>query len=254
MDDSGWRQGGLIVKASRPIISFIKRINPLSCPCCGQPAMTPNGGLCPWCQRALPRWRHGCPRCAEPLPVDGLCSHCLQRPPPTTHCRALWLYAAPTDLLLRNCKYQQRPELAAQLVIAAGTGCRQWPRPDLLAPIPLHRQRLQQRGYNQAQLACEALARAAQLPWQTLLQRHQATLPQAGLTAAQRRRNLRRAFSTCGDVRGLHIALVDDVMTTGSTLFAAARVLLAAGAAQVDGWVLARTPADRRQPEISANW
>ncbi len=242
-----------MVKASRPIISFIKRINPLACPCCAQPSMTLKGGLCPWCQRALPRWRSGCERCAEPLPFDGLCTHCLQRLPPITHCRALWLYAAPADRLLRSCKYQQRPELAAQLVAASGSRCQQWPRPDLLVPIPLHHKRLRERGYNQAQLACAALAKAAELPWQELLQRHQATPPQAGLSAAQRRRNLRRAFSVAGDVRGLHIALVDDVMTTGSTLFAAARVLLAAGAAQVDGWVLARTPANRRQPEVSVS-
>ena len=243
-----------MIKGSRPIISLLKRFNPLACPACNQPAMTLNGGLCLWCRRALPRWRHGCPRCAEPMPIDSLCAHCLHRPPTLTRCHALWLYTAPADQLLRCCKYRQRPELAEQLVTAAGPRCQQWTAPDLLVPIPLHRQRLQERGYNQAQLACEALAKAAGRPWQTLLQRDQATPPQAGLTAAQRRRNLRRAFSTCGDVCGLHIVLVDDVMTTGSTLFAAARVLTAAGAARVDGWVLARTPANRREAGISADY
>ncbi|MBQ1784103.1 MAG: ComF family protein [Gammaproteobacteria bacterium] len=115
-----------------------------------------------------------------------------------------------------------------------------------LIPIPLHPKRQAERGFNQAQLLCEEWSKALNITTEPLLVRTQDTPHQAGLKAAARRRNLRRAFAVSGEVKGLRLVLVDDVMTTGSTLFAAARVLRAAGAAEVRALVLARTPLDRR--------
>ena len=110
-------------------------------------------------------------------------------------------------------------------------------------PIPLHQARLRQRGYDQALELARPLATALDLPLRCdLLQRVRATAAQSQLDAASRRRNLRGAFRAEGRELPAHVALVDDVMTTGATLDAAARTLLGAGARSVVAFVVARTP------------
>ena len=111
-------------------------------------------------------------------------------------------------------------------------------------PIPLHRSRLRQRGYDQALELAKPLARALGVPLRNdLLRRRHATAPQSELHADERQRNLRDAFVTnAGVVLPAHVALVDDVMTTGATLHAAATALHRAGVARVDAWVCARVP------------
>jgi ComF family protein len=126
-------------------------------------------------------------------------------------------------------------------------------RPDLIIPVPLHGARLRERGYNQALEIARPVAHALGVPldFRTLV-RVRATAPQTGMTVAARRKNLRGAFALRDDpggvvaamdfaaVRNLHVALVDDVMTTGSTVQAAAQCLRAAGAMEVAIWVIAR--------------
>jgi ComF family protein len=120
-------------------------------------------------------------------------------------------------------------------------------RPDLLIPLPLHRRRLRARGYDQALELARPLARQLGLPLRTdLLHRRRDTAPQSRLDAPARRKNLRGAFAV--DIAALarmpalpaHVVLIDDVMTTGATLHAAAEALLRAGVARVDAWVCAR--------------
>ena len=118
-------------------------------------------------------------------------------------------------------------------------------RPDALIAIPLHRARLRQRGYDQALELAKPLARALRLPLlPDRLVRDRDTAPQSRLDAVQRRRNLRRAFAVdTTSALPAHVALIDDVMTTGATLHAAAHALQRAGVARVDAWVCARVPA-----------
>jgi ComF family protein len=113
-----------------------------------------------------------------------------------------------------------------------------------VVPVPLHRARLRQRGYDQALELARPLARALGLPLlDHALTRTRATAPQSQLDAAQRRLNLQRAFEVRGNVMlPAHVVLVDDVMTTGATLHAAAVALKRAGAQRVDAWVCARVP------------
>ena len=118
-------------------------------------------------------------------------------------------------------------------------------RPDLLLPVPLSSRRLRQRGFNQAGMLARWLSQSLQLTLnEHLLQRRQDTPAQQQLSAAQRRRNLRQAFELAADgqVNGLHLAVVDDVLTTGATAESIARLLRKAGAARVDVYCLARTP------------
>jgi ComF family protein len=131
--------------------------------------------------------------------------------------------------------------LLSQLMVETVTGL---PRPDAIVPVPLHRARLRRRGYDQALELARPLAFALELPLRDdLLQRVRGTAPQSELNAIARRRNLRGAFALKPGVPvPSYVALVDDVMTTGATLHAAAAALRQAGVRRVEAWVCARVP------------
>ncbi len=113
--------------------------------------------------------------------------------------------------------------------------------PDLVVPMPLARRRLAERGFNQSVLLGRDVARRVGRPFEAQgLLRVRETAPQAGLTRAERLKNVKGAFACERDVNGRRIALVDDVMTTGATLSEAARALKKRGAARVEAWVVAR--------------
>lgn len=194
----------------------------------------------------LPR----CPRCALPSPAAQTCGRCLRTPPPFSHCTTLADYGFPWDRLITRFKFRQQPELAGLLAGALADAIDRQPllpRPQLVLPVPLSPQRLAERGYNQAWELARRVASALRLPADaSLLQRPLETAHQAELGRGERQRNLRTAFmadpSRRSELHGRRVALVDDVMTTGATAREAAAVLLRAGAAAVDLWVLARTP------------
>ncbi len=220
------------------------------CLLCGDPG---DGGrdLCAACSAALPWNRSACARCALPLPAsahdraeDRLCGQCLCAPPPVEATRAPFVYAFPLDRLLPRLKFHQglaAGRLLTQLVTATFADA---PRPDALVPVPLHRDRLRERGYDQALELARPLSRALDLPLRDgLLARRKPTAPQSRLDAAARRRNLKDAFEVATRAPlPAHVALFDDVMTTGATLHAAAKALRRAGVCRVDAWVCARVP------------
>lgn len=183
------------------------------------------------------------------MPTNGLsCGECLRHLPPFERVLAPWRYAFPLDGVITRFKHQgDRPlgRLCAQLLArhleeAFDAGLQP---PDLLLPVPLAVKRQRQRGFNQAELLARRLAGDLGLDCRTPLRRVRETPPQQGLDAATRKRNLRQAFSLDQGtaLRGLHLALVDDVLTTGATAAALARLLRQAGAARVDVYCLART-------------
>ena len=219
---------------------------PRLCPACGDPAGT-GRELCPGCERTLPVLRHSCPRCAIPYEhpdTQGECGTCQKHPPAFTCAIALYRYAPPVDHFIRALKFHQQLGLARLLgEQLARRLAQEAPRPDLIIPVPLHRARLRERGYNQALEIARPLARALGVPLDfRSLVRIRATAPQTGMTVKARRKNLRAAFALrdAAAVRNLRVALVDDVMTTGSTVQAAAKCLRAAGAREVEIWVIAR--------------
>lgn len=200
-------------------------------------------GLCPACRHALPWNRSACLRCGLPTPSStAACGHCLRRPPPLTETRAVFRYEAPLDRLLPRLKFHDdlaAGRVCAGLMAEALSGI---PRPQALVPLPLHARRLRARGFDQTCELAKPVARALAVPLRSdVLMRVRDTAPQSRLDAAARRRNLRGAFAVhTGVVPPAHVALVDDVMTTGATLHAAADALLRAGVARVDAWVCAR--------------
>lgn len=221
-----------------------------ACLLCGGPGDGGELPLCSGCDADLP-WLGGrCPRCALPLPTHGLdCGGCLRKPPAFAHTEAPWRYGFPVDSLVTAFKHHgDRPMgrllgslLARHLRQAYADGLE---RPELLVAVPLAARRQRQRGFNQAQLLARWLARDLHLACAEPLRRIVDTPPQQGLDAAARRRNLRQAFSVepGAALRGRHLALVDDVLTTGATADSLARLLLRAGARRVDVYCLARTP------------
>jgi len=204
--------------------------------------------LCPACLAGLPWLGPACPHCALPLPgaqAPGVaCGACQAAPPPLDRVHAACLYAFPLDRLLPRFKFHR--DLAAGRLLAQLMAERfeRLARPGALVPVPLHRARLRQRGYDQALELARPLASALQIPLRPeLLRRVRATAAQSELDKAARARNLRNAFRAEPALAlPRHVALVDDVMTTGATLHAAARALRAAGVARVDAWVCARAP------------
>ncbi|MCD7100191.1 ComF family protein [Stenotrophomonas sp. MMGLT7] len=218
---------------------------PPRCAVCDEPGAD-GCDLCRRCREALPWNGVACSACAIPLPGRDaagapLCGSCLQRRPPLERVSAAFAYAAPVAGLLLRFKFHQ--DLAAGRVLATlmAAHCAALPRPQALVPVPLHRARLRQRGYDQALELARPIAAALSLPRCDALRRIRPTAAQSRLDAPGRRRNLRGAFGVAGPVPA-HVALVDDVMTTGATLQAAALALRRAGATRVDAWVCARVP------------
>lgn len=175
------------------------------------------------------------------------CADCLTHPPPFDATLTLADYRAPLDTLAVGLKFRARlmlaDEFAQRLARLAHDmlDASQWP--DVIAPVPLAAKRLVERGYNQAWQIAKPLGRALQVRSDaTLLARVIETAPQSRLDLDARRQNVGRAFRVDGPVEGLHVAVVDDVMTTGATLEALALVLKAAGARRVTNFVALRTP------------
>jgi len=202
-------------------------------------------GICAACSADLPWIGPACRLCARPLAVAGRCAACRQQPPPWSRAVAPLAWRFPVDALIGRFKYGGALHLgvllgrllAARLASDAAQG-----RPDGLLPVPLHPERLRERGFNQAQELARPVAAALRLPIldDTACARIIATPAQAGLSARQRTRNLESAFTASGLVAGLRLVVLDDVLTTGSTAQAIARALLQAGAAGIEVWTVAR--------------
>lgn len=213
------------------------------CLLCNEPGHA-GRDLCAECMATLPWNGSACLRCALPLPAPGTCGACLQKPPAMTETHAVFVYGFPLDRLVPRLKFHH--DLAAGRLLSElmAQGLSTVTPPAALVPIPLHPTRLNRRGYDQALELARPLARALQVPLQPdLLVRTRATSAQSELDAGARQRNLRSAFAVRADMAmPAHVALVDDVMTTGATLQAAARALRRAGVARVDAWICARVP------------
>ncbi|MFN7781838.1 MAG: ComF family protein [Lysobacterales bacterium] len=235
----------------RPLQALTRLLLPPRCLHCGAPGAD-SRDLCADCRDSLPHNPCACPRCALPIAQPApACGRCLKRPPPASAALAPFVYDDPLDRWLPRFKFAR--DLAAGRVLAdllledprlpaltAGV--------DALVPLPLHRARLAERGYNQALELARPLARAFDLPLrQDWLQRVRATAPQTGLDARARRRNLRAAFVASAAMRGQRVLLIDDVITTGSSMLEATRACRRAGAIEVRVLAVARAPLGGRR-------
>lgn len=227
---------------------LLRALLPARCLLCGGVGAA-GRDLCAGCQADLPRNTTCCARCALPLAhAAAQCGECLRREPAFCRAWAPFRYGHPLDLL--EARFKFRRDLAAgrvlsELFIESARREPLLPLPQCLVCVPLHPSRLRERGFNQALELARPLAGALDIPLDLdLLRRTRPTAAQTGLDARERRRNLRGAFAVVerGDIPD-HVAILDDVMTTGSTLNECARVLRRAGVGQVVVWALARAPA-----------
>lgn len=211
---------------------------PRACLLCGDTAQEP---LCADCAAELPLLVGPlCPVCASPLPAPApACGACLQSPPTFDATLAPLCYGFPVDRLIQSFKYSCRLASADFFARCMLAGAR--PEGALIMPVPLSRERLTERGFNQALEIARTLAGALALPLDaTSLTRPRDTLPQSRLPWRARKGNVRHAFECNRDLTGRAVIVVDDVMTTGATLDAVARALKDHGAARVSNWVAAR--------------
>jgi ComF family protein len=225
---NGWRKAG-------------RSVLPQDCLLCG--GACSDDLLCPGCLADLPRLAGSCPRCALPSRSGDMCGACLVRPPHFDGTTAVWRYAFPCDRLIQALKYGARLPLAGFFAraLAARSPC----RVDVVIPMPLHRSRLAERGFNPSvEIARELARRSGNALAVAGARRIRQTAPQTQLPFEERAANVRGAFACAADVRGKRVAVVDDVMTTGTTLDELARVLKTAGAVAVENWVVARTLLD----------
>lgn len=169
-----------------------------------------------------------------------ICGACLSHPPHYDATTALWRYEFPIDRMIHALKYGERLAIAAWFGRKLAEELANQ-KPDLLLPMPLHPQRLSDRGFNQAVEITRTISKHLQLPWAgDVLQRTRDTAPQTDLPIEERARNVKDAFVCMGNLSGKTVVVVDDVMTTGATLNETAAAIKKAGAARVENWVVAR--------------
>ena len=233
----------------RIVDRVLDRLWGFSCILCGGPGRGQD--LCAACARDLPWLDSACVGCGLPRlakAVGNRCPACLATPPPFAVCLVALRYEYPVDRLITALKYRQQltyarvlgellADFAARKMSAIGIT-----PPDLIVPVPLNRRRVADRGFNQAAEIGRFVAAALNVKQDArTCERVRDTPPQTGLTAEQRRRNLRGAFAVRSSLKGRRVALLDDVITTGTTVHAITAALRRAGAMEVQVWSVARS-------------
>ncbi|MEH6576448.1 MAG: ComF family protein [Amphritea sp.] len=201
--------------------------------------------ICRDCQADLPWLRTKCQHCSLPLlkPTKDtlLCPNCLKRPPPFYRITAAFHYRFPVNQLIMRGKFNRQPAYLALLARLMIEKLDLSTPPDVLIPVPIHYARLRQREYNQAFLIAKIIAQQLCIKLDCkLIKKSRNTEQQADLDAKARRRNLRNSFS-CLKKPPRHVAIIDDVVTTGATATEITRVLRKAGCKRVEIWAIART-------------
>jgi len=221
-------------------LKFNQLFFPQSCMLCA----AANGGelgICAACLQDLP-WHTAdqCPQCAL-VAYDGqLCGNCLASAPEFDATMALLRYQHPLDSMLQRYKYGQSLTMANTFATLLSASINT--QPDIIIPMPLHPQRLQERGFNQSLEIARLIAQQLNIRLEAnVCKRIKLSPPQASLPLKQRVKNMKGAFSCTSRVDNLRVALLDDVMTTGASLNALAKAVKSAGASHVECWVVART-------------
>jgi len=229
--------------------SVLGQLFPRQCVLCCQASGSSN--CCAGCRQDLPWLRHPCQQCGAPLPdhyCGTSCARCAISTAATDRVISALIYEYPVDRLIMRAKFQARPDSARalgellSLYLSEYGAAHSIDLPDLLLPVPLHRVRLARRGFNQALEIAAPVADVLGIPLATdACRRIRDTAEQTTLTGRARQGNMTDAFRATLDLSGRRIALIDDVITTGSTADAMATALRKAGAVEIQVWSVART-------------
>ncbi len=206
--------------------------------------------ICSYCVDIMPWLKSCCSICSNPLPEtttskNEVCGQCLKHPPRFQNSTCLFIYKKPTSILITQLKFHHRLILAYHFGYLLAAKLKEHYAvhfPDILIPVPLHPQRLRQRGFNQALEIAKTIRRQLHISIdKTNLIRTRATRPQSEIPAKQRRSNMKNAFVCNSNLKNLHVLLIDDVITTGHTIDACCVALQKAGVKQIDVCAIART-------------
>jgi ComF family protein len=178
-----------------------------------------------------------------------LCGSCLNKPPEQDASFSLFRYQSPIDRLIVDLKYHDALVLSHFFATQMAEQLKERPLPQLLIPIPLHPRRLRERGYNQSLELAKQLSKQLNIPVRhDILMRVRDTPPQASLPFAERKKNMKEAFQINNADIPTHIALIDDVLTTGHTVNVAAKILHKIGSKNIEVWTVARTIKNDHSP------
>ncbi len=218
-----------------------------TCPLCKEPCRQ---RICSACYKLLPRIQQQCFQCGLPLEMADTtnntlrCGQCLKSPPAFDLCISPYHYALPINQFITQLKFRQQLYYAPVLaeLLMAKIEQHDESLPECIIPVPLHKKRLRERGFNQALEIARPIAKHYGIKLDThCCSRTVSTLPQMEQNKKTRKKNIRNAFSVADTFNYKDIAIVDDVMTTGHTLNELARVLLAHGAKRIQVWAVARS-------------
>ena len=235
------------------VLPLGRALLPPSCIVCGNAVRSKLSELyidiCAGCVGDLPINAHACAVCAEPLPssspASAICGQCQQRRPKYHAAFCAYRYTYPIDHLVRTFKFHGRlayGRVLGELLAGALLERHDEPWPQFIIPVPLADARFRERGFNQAIELGRVVQQRLDIPLRLdLVVRKRATREQTGLDHKQRRRNVRGAFSLTSKPRAKHVAILDDVVTTGSTVNELARVLKRARVERIEVWAVART-------------
>ena len=225
------------------LINSLSQLAPNQCHLCGEPNARADE-FCKACWQDLPRFKFSCTQCGNELATATKtpCGHCLKQPPAFDRVIASFAYDIPVRQLISRFKFIGQINLAPLLAKSLLLSIQDNPTElQAILPVPLHTSRLRDRGFNQAVELARPLASALQLPLLlNEVERNKQTEIQSSLSASQREQNLRGAFSLIKPLPYQRIAIVDDVMTTGSTAHELAKILKENGAEYVEVWCVAR--------------
>lgn len=240
----------MILQSKSIILQAISKKNCLLC------GISSKQDLCIACRDNLPQIPlNHCPTCLLPVATSLTCGACLKKPPAFTRTIAALHYTFPIDALIHALKYHSNLAIAPVLANLLLEKTNATEPPDFIIPMPLHPVRLRERGFNQALEIAQYLSSSNKiklLPDSCTRVRN--TLSQTGLPWKDRQKNIRDAFSCKMDFSSKHIAIVDDVMTTGATLNEIAKILRNCGATKVSGWVVARALPGLNKTTINTNF
>lgn len=211
------------------------------CALCGGRA---GGGLvCDACLGDLPWLRERCAHCALPLAHGGICGECLRRPPAFDGAMAAFEYRFPVDRMVHRFKFGGDLAIGQWLGEQLARCARGLGSTSVIVAPPLSPRALRSRGFNQAVELAKTVGRALDVRVEVAaLGKVRETAPQRTLGRRSRQTNLRGAFACAIDLRGAHVVIVDDVITTGATANGVAEALRRAGAVSVQAWAAARAP------------
>ncbi len=248
----------LVDKLSLILDSILQGFNQKRCHFCDETTYN-SEAVCSPCYSDLPWNNTCCNRCSLPMnfqntpnsaPSGLVCGECISSPPLFSLAVTCFRYEIPINRAIRMLKYNQKRYFATFFARLFVKNIQQKylcePLPDLLIPVPMHQKKQKIRGFNQSLLISQQLSKSLSIPTNTqILQKIKETNAQAGLDKRQRMKNLQGAFNIIKPVSGLHIALIDDVMTTRATIDLLSKLLIDSGVKRVDVWCIARTAKNR---------